>query len=555
MAPVAEVVLLTVVAFCVFLIGFLFRRFHAADVQTGIIVFFASLGVLLGLERVAWWAILIFAGGIAFQSTRIVQRWPAEFDRFLNVSGIILVSVVAATAAYVAFAVSASNQQGLAGNSARRPNVILVIWDTVRALSTSVTGYERRTTPFLEKLGNKGVVFERAYAAAPWTLPSHVSMFTGLHHHQMDVGWAREFRDHVPTLPEEMAAGGYRTGAFVANLIYADAEHGLARGFHHYSDHSLSFGEVLSNSATLRWLFKPGVFLARLTGPRPYLWHKDAAKINNEFLDWVDHGRGAPFFAFLNYFDAHHPYAPPSGFQNRFGKINRPNLLERLSAPFWSEDLEGDDVDDERIAEELRAYEASIAYLDHQLERLVAQLEKRGILHNTLIIVTSDHGEEFGEHGKYTHGQTLYLPALHVPLVVAHAPLIPANVRVRTPVSLRDVAATILDITQLPSRRIPGQSWRPFWEDSAVGNPQIVISAGSRDLYSAGLDLSLINERFHYIDSHDSPARTFDLLDDPLQLAPLAHPVAALRDVAERIRACDETKGRRTPQCPAGSLN
>lgn len=551
MAPLAEILLLLLVALCLFALSFVIRRLNNHDIQSAVIVFFSGLGVLFGLERLAWWAALVLAVGIASQSPRIVQRWPAQFARLLNLSGVVLASAVVVVSVYVTLNYSRSGHTLVAGSRSQRPNIILVIWDTVRALSTSTNGYQRRTTPFLEKLGTSGIVFERAYATAPWTLPSHVSMFTGLLHHQMDVGWAIEFKQKVPTLAQELAANGYRTGAFVANLIYTDVEHGLGHGFQYYSDHAISFGEILWNSATLRRLFEPSSFLARLTGPRPYLWHKNAATINAQFFDWLDGKTNAPFFAFLNYFDAHGPYVPPAEFESRFGSIDRPDLWERLRAPLWSEDLKANDVTPERITEELRAYEASIAYLDYELERLVAELDKRGLRTNTLIIVTSDHGEEFGEHGKFTHGQTLFLPSLHVPLVIAYSSGIPADVRIRTPVSLRDIAATILDIADIETHRIPGQSWRRLWEQPDARADALVVSGGAKDLFSLELNLSFIDERFHYIDGFADTGKTFDLASDPGERAALRKPPPKLADAAKRIRACDATKARRTPQCPA----
>jgi arylsulfatase A-like enzyme len=174
-----------------------------------------------------------------------------------------------------------------------------------------------------------------------------------------------------------------------------------------------------------------------------------------------------PFFAFLNYWDAHSPYLPPQPFDTMYGPLtNRRN--PRLN-PNWQ-------WTPEEIKVEEKAYDSCIAYIDYQLGMLFDELNRRGVLDNTLVIVASDHGEEFGEHGLMFHGYSLYVPSLHVPLLMVFPRRIPAGTIVSTPVTLRDLPATVLDLLQLGSGPFPGKTVARYWNGAAnPADPEIEV--------------------------------------------------------------------------------
>jgi arylsulfatase A-like enzyme len=216
----------------------------------------------------------------------------------------------------------------------------------------------------------------------------------------------------------------------------------------------------------LRWLLATG--------------RKDAGSINREFLDWLAHRQvpRRPFFAFLNYFDAHSPYLPPEGTPFRFGLRPRTQAEFILLTELWTM------VDKLRLAPRYRllardSYDNCLAYLDERLGELFDTLQRRGVLDQSLVIVTADHGEEFGEHGLFDHGESLYRPEVRVPLLI----ILPSRSRfrrvVRETVSLRDLPATIVDLVGLAAGSpFPGRSLA-HWEPES--SPGVAPGAGDRD--------------------------------------------------------------------------
>lgn len=169
----------------------------------------------------------------------------------------------------------------------------------------------------LERLGRRGVVFDNAFATSSWTLPSHGSVFTGQLPDVLSTTWLDPLSERFPTLAERLDSAGYRTGGFVGNLEYASRETGLSRGFAHYEDYPVSAGQLVLSSAILKRVTGSGL-VRRLVGTEQRLNRRHAAQINRAFLRWVDRGSDRPFFAFLNYFDAHAPYYPPEPFTEAF---------------------------------------------------------------------------------------------------------------------------------------------------------------------------------------------------------------------------------------------
>ncbi|MEP7380604.1 MAG: sulfatase, partial [Gemmatimonadota bacterium] len=421
------------------------------------------------------------------------------------------------------------------------PSVLFLVLDTVRALELSAYGYERATSPRLAALAAEGVRFDRAVATAPWTLPSHASMFTGRYQRDLSVGWTTALDTVPPTLAEHFATRGYATGGFVANLRYCAREYGLGRGFQVYRDFALIGSQLIGSTMAGRRL----IGLYDDVADRYVLaGRKDAALVVDEFLDWQRSQGSRPYFAFLNFFDAHEPYAPDAPYDLQFldaEPATRNLVVGRKHEPAEVVGLRG-------------AYDGAIASLDAQLGRLFDELSRRQLLDRTIVIVTSDHGEEFAEHGYMSHGNGLNFPALHVPLIVRWPRGgLPAGAVVETPVSLVDLAATVIDLTGTTDRSLlPGASLAPLWRSDSAAHRSAILS----ELYwvrnqpewypvSGGNMRSLVRGRFHYIAGPSQREELYDIAVDPferrdlMQESSLADTLVALRSAMAEFPAAD----------------
>lgn len=427
------------------------------------------------------------------------------------------------------------------------PNVLLLVLDTVRRLNLSVFGYERRTTPELEALAARGVRFENALSTAPWTLPSHAGMFTGRWAHELSASWATPLDDAFPTLAEALTARGYRTAGFVANVSYAGRSVGLGRGFGYFEDVPVSLLQIARSAAYTSWITSRPAIKRRLPSYYKSYQRKSAVEVNAALLRWLDREPGRPFFAFLNYFDAHDPYRPIAPFDTAF------------SAPAYPPtppSRHGGTVADDRPRSP-RPYDQAIASIDAEIGRLLRELERRGQLHNTLVIVTSDHGEEFGEHGMYGHGHTLNLQALNVGAILSLPEHIPAGLRVTQRVSLRDLPATVLDLTGTGAAgTFPGASLARFWlkpaavADTLFAETRLARNRPAWDPTSEGDLQSLFATDLHFIRHPDATTQLYDIASDSLETRNLATDPAFSGTAGHLGRVLDRVMGaphRRSP--------
>jgi arylsulfatase A-like enzyme len=453
------------------------------------------------------------------------------------------------------------------------PNVLLIILDTVRADHLSLYGYRRATSPTLERLAKRGTRFDEARATAPWTLPSHASLFTGRWPHELHVKWRTPLRGNFPTLAEYLGSRGYATAGFVANTRYCSYDTGLDRGFTHYEDYDLDLKRLgplrmaLLAERPWDWVSKLALSLSRSvdTGRfRPRVesalrWllatgRKDAASINHAVLDWLSHRQEPrrPFFVFLNYFDAHSPYLPPEGTPFRFGLTPRTQADFILLAELWTM------IDKLSLAPRYRllaqdSYDNCIAYLDERLGELFDELQRRGVLDRTLVILTSDHGEELGEHGLFDHGESLYRPEARVPLLVVWPGPRRLPGVVRETVSLRDLPATIVDLVGLAAGSpFPGRSLAGLGRDpppradlgvrdlsgalAELADPNPIRPSRGRSPATRGPLISLAEGDYVYIrNDGDGREQLFNERDDPDELFNRAG-VEAMQPILQRLR-------------------
>lgn len=430
------------------------------------------------------------------------------------------------------------------------PNVLLLVMDTQRADHLTPYGYTRATTPRLASLAAEGTTFTWASSSAVTTLPSHSSMMTGrlVQEHGAGSG-GRLFLDHrFPTLAEQLRAKGYLTGGFVANTYWTGRHTGLNRGFIHYEDFYSSPMDALARTVLGRHL---AYDLFPRFGQIDIPGRKRASQVKEELLHWVDANPGHPFFAFLNYFDVHAPYLPVKDFAGRFssGRSSgeRPHRIE-IGA--WNES--GSPPDSALLTTWRDRYDESLAYMDHEIGALLDSLETRGMLRNTIVIVTADHGESFGEHGTVHHGGTLHLEQIHVPLILWRPGLIPARKRVDRPVDLRSIPATVMQAIGEPKSVFPASSLLDVIADSA-GVIAPAISEGPKVegnpptwQTGRGWVKSLVRDQWHLITLESGENELYDLRADPGELRNLVD-VPAM----SQVKAGLEAEMRRTFEAPA----
>jgi arylsulfatase A-like enzyme len=410
-------------------------------------------------------------------------------------------------------------------------NVVLIVWDTVRAYNLSDYGYPRNTTPNLARWAREGVLYNLAVAPAPWTYPSHSCFFTGQWPFKLNSQWKFPLDTADPTLAEYLAALGYQTAGFAANTTYCSYETGLDRGFAHFEDFPLTSRSLLGRTVPGKWILTNILFRGRFHQIKWIgLQSRGAHGTSEAFLGWLRQRRpDRPFFAFLNYFDAHGPYVPPPGFEGRFGI--RPKPPRDYEFLFSIMGMESSSMQKRDILLARDCYDDCIAFLDEQLGRLLDQLQRGGLLDNTVVIITSDHGEAFGDHGHFGHGPGVYLEEVGVPLAIL-APGAPAGRVVESPVSLRDVPATVVDLLGLSADSpFPGHSLAAFWHSSPGKEPQgITTPALSEEINATEFQpergsgrghirfrMSLVARGHHYLRDGMGTEALYDLRRDPFE--------------------------------------
>lgn len=462
----------------------------------------ACLLRLASLQRIHVVAIVVLAAGVAVQLSRLFAdpagRGMALVRRSTPWLALVVVGLGGGTSAWWAIA-ERQAMAALPTAAAGAPNILLLILDTVRAASLGLYGYGRGTSPALDAFARRGVVFDRAVSAAPWTLPSHAVMFTGRLPHELSTGFLRPLDATYPTVAELLRARGYLTAGFVANESYCGYGTGLGRGFLHFEDYPVTPKQILLSSELGQLITEWRSKLILRTGDP-----KSAGVVNADFLRWTSRVRARsgsrPFFAFLNYMEAHLPYrTTPPEFERRLAGSGLPKADR---------------------------YDAAIAYLDLELGRLFDTLTARGLLANTVVIIASDHGEQLGEHGLDDHGNSLYIQLLHVPLVIVGGSA-PAGRRVADPVTLRDLPATILAFAGAPAT-LPGRPLQRLWETG--GADSLLVAEVER--HPTGLSMwpnrkgpmqALLRGPWHYIRESDGREQLFDYWIDPAE----EHDVAA----------------------------
>ncbi len=376
-----------------------------------------------------------------------------ERSRVAAATGVILlVTGTGLAAIHTAAAVPPVALPAAAAADPARPqrNVVLISLDSLRADHVGAYGYRRDTTPSFDRFAREAVLFRHAISTTSWTLPTHLTMFTGLS--QLSHGVVVDTRvlsPSVRTLGETFHDAGYTTAGFVSGP-YLAGHYGYARGMDTYIDLSAAWGKGAEARAAIL-----------------------SPTINEKALEWLDGEHKQPFFLFLHYFDIHYDYVPPPPYDRMFD----PDYTGTMDGRFF---IERDEVNPKMPARDLQhilaLYDGEIRFTDDHVGRVLDRLRAKGLLDNTVVMIVADHGDEFFEHGNKGHHRTVYDEVLHVPFALRLPGGAHAGETVDTQVSLLDVFPTLLDAAGLPpSPTVEGESLAA-WLRGAVSTRAAIYS-------------------------------------------------------------------------------
>jgi choline-sulfatase len=393
------------------------------------------------------------------------------------------------------------------GADARRPDLLLVTIDTLRADALGRYGYERPTSPRLDAWAATAAQFDAAQATSSWTLPTLATLLTG---HLPSTTHTQDFASSLPlgieTLAERLRVAGYETAA-VASHTFLGIRHGLHQGFTHFDDDLVLFvadshAAITSDDVTARAV--------------SFIERADEARALNDDRPW---------FLWAHYFDPHDSYLAHAEFSDPFGTIDERDL-----------------------------YDGEIAFTDHHLGALLETLERRGLGDSTLVCVVSDHGEEWSDHGGTRHGHTLYQELVRVPLFLSGPGVTPG--RYAEPVGTADLFPTLLGLLGLEApAELPGLDLRPLFFGGALPAGRGLVS--ELDL-GPGRDLDAIRSGdWKLIVDRESGRRSlFDLASDPGEARDLAaeHPERCEALLAELDRRLERARAAGAPFTPERPL-
>ncbi|MCP4420173.1 MAG: sulfatase-like hydrolase/transferase [Chloroflexi bacterium] len=410
------------------------------------------------------------------------------------------------------------------------PNIILIVMDAGRADHLSCYGYERATTPHLDRIAAEGTLFENAMSAAVWTVPSHASLFTGMYLSGHGLrGRNLKLRKDLPTMASFLTTHGYDTLALTANALIGQAT-GLARGFAELKD----VRNVFQGEHLLGWQKKANALYRRLyygRSPHQSSWYDSGAwRLNYDMKRWIRQkkreGDERPFFIFANYMEPHLRYDPPSVFRQKFLTIAQEKRWQQVNQNAWkfmSGEVQMTDEDWDILT---RLYDAELAYLDSRLGQLYQFLQQNQLLDKTLLIITSDHGENLGDHQMMDHQYCVYETLTRVPLIVRYPAKFKAGLRSKTLVQSVDLLPTFAELLSAqddPSLdRVQGQSLLAAERSDFAVTEYLAPQLHSFRREGVEFDprfsrqlRALRTERYKYIKSSEGADELYDLKVDP----------------------------------------
>ncbi len=471
----------------------------------------AGIGLAMTSRAITRWAVVAIVTGVFIRG--LVWSWRRTELGFARrtlprVAAAVLIAGLAGEA-YM-WQQERSALAALPPGDANKPNVLLLILDATRADHFSGYGYPRATTPHMDEIAQQGALFEHAYSTSHWTHPGHTAILTG------KIGrvppHSRRAGGQPPkSLAEILAQQGYATYASSANSMWFTPKAGLGRGVARFNVYFDTLGDAVGRAYFGKALL---VIFRDQGGWFDSPWRKRPPRSHQQLLDWVEKSwqLSRPFFAAINYMETHDPYWPPEPFTHHFNSgITRRGLAALHEGTFVRSNLT--ESQNQMVVD---AYDSSLAYLDDEMGKLFAELNRRGLLENTLLLITADHGEALGEEGQHGHVTPILRQEVsRVPLIVRFPGRVPAGLRMSQPVSVNQIPATVASLLGLGAAEgLPAAlSFDPATPTSGaliVGSGRAAVADGKWFL----LENSRNGRHFLY-DMHSDPAQKNNLADDP----------------------------------------
>jgi arylsulfatase A-like enzyme len=367
-------------------------------------------------------------------------------------------------------------------SSPEGPNIIVISIDTLRADHLGSYGYERDTSPNIDKLAEKGILFENAYAQGSWTYPSMASMHTSLYPTQIGVqNLDTKIHDSFMTLAEYMKNNFYDTHAVISNIVVSKPL-GFSQGFDTFNEDSIQeYDKTTSHLVT------------------------------DQAIEYVNEMKGEKFFLWLHYMDPHFRYVHYPKYN--YSKDYNGSLNQKMSNKYLN--IVKNSLDDSDIQYIKDLYDEEISYTDSSIGQLLDAVDKLGLMDNTVIILTADHGEEFMERARFGHGRTLYQELIHIPLII----YVPGNKdiggkRVRSSVELKSIGRTVLDLSGIVNTQFRGQNLLIAAEDENNGSYAYSQRPGGEG--EDPLSEAIISDNWKLINNlRDGEYELYDLENDP----------------------------------------
>ncbi len=404
-------------------------------------------------------------------------------------------------------------------------HVVLVSIDSLRADHLGAYGYAKPTSPQIDALARQGTLVEQAVSSTSWTLPAHAALFTGLVddlHKVTDP--SRSLSPQLPTLAGRLAEAGFATGAVVSGPFLLP-RFGLSRGFDDYQN-CMGFLDDRFESKGVVDFHRASH--ADRTGPC----------VVRRAREWLNAHREGPAFLFLHFWDVHYDYAPPQDQVARFD----PGYAGSLDASgFARNPAIAPDMDRRDLEHLIALYDAGIADTDARVGEVLALLAELGLAERTLVVLTSDHGDAFFEHGEKGHQKDLHAEVLRIPLVL-RGPGVPRGLRLAGPAHIIDVMPTVLELVGLPAAGAPGvgegRSLVPaFTDPDSLAEREVYALLRASSRHAASLE-----GRGHkvMVDRVAGVVRAYDVRADPDEREPLARSREHLLRLQARVRALRE---------------
>jgi signal transduction histidine kinase/arylsulfatase A-like enzyme len=447
---------------------------------------------------------------------------------------------------------------GSAATTTNRPNVMLVTIDSLRADHVGFAGYAKAHTPTLDRLAAQGTYFSNTIVNQPGSNPSHASILTGtyptthgIRSHMVDM-----LSDDVPTIAESFAMQGYVTAGIFSWLSFEPAYSGLDRGFQVYTDMTVNRPAYLADSrtSTLAATYKrlktmlalPGAMDRQMALSEQVEEQLDgkADVTTDGVIEWLREHQskartnGQPFFLWVHYFDPHYPYTPPPPFD----EIEPDDCADCLDGGMPTiRKIEAEltpDFSPAQINRLLQYYDGEIAFTDREFGRLLDTMRTIGLDQNTLLVVLGDHGESFGEHDQWLHGQSLHGAEINVPMIMRFPQRLPSGKVVDAVAQQIDVAPTILELLDMPiPEKVEGRSLVPLIFGEEAGAERYgVAELGDRSI------VSLVTREWRLLkNTRDGAVELYRVVEDPDDQRDLADAepevLAELEQLLEEWRA------------------